>query len=321
MKKPRSTDAKSPVKPAVATKPKMLGTTWWGQRWIEALERSSRDVVARLGRGRAYARDGHVHGLKIAPGKVTATVTDDELDSYRVSLNLDVFEPAVWNQILQTMSQQALFAAQLLNGEMPKDADRVFRSCGKSLFPTNSHDIDADCGCDDWSSPCKHVAATHYVLGEALDRDPFLLFELRGRTKEQVLAGLNQLRAHSGQQDVSAIPAASEMAQVSHAIELSSLQPQHFENGTALPMMSFNFDTAPVSGTLLRSLGKPSSWQISESPQDVFGPALQHARQLAIELATSTGVSPMARIVQSTGKSGAAKATPVRGKRTKRNDA
>jgi hypothetical protein len=148
--------------------------------WIEALERSSRDVVARLGKGRAYARDGHVHGLKVAPGKVTATVTDDELDSYGVSLNLEVFDARAWNQILQAMSQQALFAAQLLNGEMPRDVDRLFRSCGKSLFPANSHDIDADCSCDDWSSPCKHVAATHYVLGEALDRDPFLLFELRG---------------------------------------------------------------------------------------------------------------------------------------------
>jgi len=310
MSKPRNgdvtnqsrTDGKVTASAKQAVKPKVLGTTWWGQRWIEALERSSRDVVARLGKGRAYARDGHVHGLKIAPGKVTATVTDDELDSYRVSLNLDVFEPAVWNQILQTMSQQALFAAQLLNGEMPKDADRVFRSCGKSLFPANSHDIDADCSCDDWSSPCKHVAATHYVLGEALDRDPFLLFELRGRTKEQVLAGLNQLRARSGAAEASATPTITEVAPVSHAISLSDLQVQHFENGASLPTMSFNFDSAPASGALLRSLGKPASWQTHESPQDLFGPALQHARQLAIELASGTGALPMVRIIQATNK-------------------
>jgi uncharacterized Zn finger protein len=321
MKKTRATDAKPAVKTAVSTKPKVLGTTWWGQRWIEALERSSRDVVARLGKGRAYARDGHVHGLKIAPGKVTATVTDDELDSYGVSLNLDVFEPKVWSQILQAMSQQALFAAQLLNGEMPKDADRVFRSCGKSLFPANSHDIDADCGCDDWSSPCKHVAATHYVLGEALDRDPFLLFELRGRTKEQVLAGLNQLRAHHGVQDVSAAPVVSDVVPISHAMTLSDLQPQHFESGAVLPVMSFNFDAVHAAGALLRSLGKPSSWQVHESPQEVFGPALQHARQLAIELATGTGVLPMARIVSSSSKAGAsAKSTQVRKARSQRKE-
>jgi uncharacterized Zn finger protein len=317
MNKSKFTDAKahgkvqSGAQGHAKPKPKTLGTTWWGQRWIEAIERSSRDVVARLGKGRAYARDGHVHGLKIVPGKVTATVTDDELDSYAVSLNLDVFEAAVWNQILQAMSQQALFAAQLLNGEMPKDADRLFRSCGKSLFPANSHDIDADCGCDDWSSPCKHVAATHYVLGEALDRDPFLLFELRGRTKEQVLAGLNQLRAHTGNQEVGAAPAALEL-----------LPTQNFESGaTALPAMSFNFDSAPVPGALLRSLGRPSSWQVNEPPQDLFGPALQHARRLAVELATGNGTLSSARIALPSGKSPATfKAAPTRKSRTKRKD-
>ena len=308
---------KSAVKPPVAPKSKLLGTTWWGQRWIEALERSSRDVVARLGKGRAYARDGHVHGLKIMPGKVTATVTDDELDSYGVSLNLDVFEPKVWNQILLAMSQQALFAAQLLNGEMPKDADRVFRSCGKSLFPANSHDIDADCSCDDWSSPCKHVAATHYVLGEALDRDPFLLFELRGRTKEQVLAGLNQLRAQSGATDAGITATVTEVIPTSHVMTLSDLQPQHFENGAPLPVMSFNFDSAPAAGALLRSLGKPSSWHVHESPQEIFGPALQHARQLAIELATGTGALPAMRNMTNKTDS---KATQVRKAGTKRKN-
>src|SRR6185503_13205308 len=51
------------------------------------------------------------------------------------------------------------------------------------------------CSCPDWGDPCKHVAATHYVLGEALDRDPFLLFELRGRTKRQVMDALRAARS------------------------------------------------------------------------------------------------------------------------------
>ncbi len=288
---------KSADKALSVMRAKTLGITWWGQRWIEALERSSRDVVARLGKGRAYARDGHVHGLKVAPGKVTATVTDDELDSYGVSLNLEVFDARVWNQILQAMSQQALFAAQLLNGEMPKDVDRLFRSCGKSLFPATSHDIDADCSCDDWSSPCKHVAATHYVLGEALDRDPFLLFELRGRSKEQVLAGLNKLRAHRGGREPGEADAAPEkMSAAAHTVPLSTLVAQNFEAGAMpVPALSFNFDQAPVAGALLRSLGVPASWSVHETPQDLLGPALAHARLLACELATGNGQLPTAR--------------------------
>ncbi len=293
----RTPETRSADKAQAGVRAKTLGITWWGQRWIEALERSSRDVVARLGKGRAYARDGHVHGLKIAPGKVTAIVTDDELDSYGVSLNLEVFDARAWNQILQAMSQQALFAAQLLNGEMPRDVDRLFRSCGKSLFPATSHDIDADCSCDDWSSPCKHVAATHYVLGEALDRDPFLLFELRGRSKEQVLAGLNKLRAHRGGTEIGATDAAPEKTSVAaHAVPLGDLAVQNFESGAApVPALSFNFDQMPVTGALLRSLGTPASWSVQETPQALLGPALVHARLLACELATGNGQLPAAR--------------------------
>src|SRR5699024_5024853 len=49
------------------------------------------------------------------------------------------------------------------------------------------------CSCPDSATPCKHAAAVCYLVAEALDDDPFLLFTLRGRTKEALLA---ELRAH-----------------------------------------------------------------------------------------------------------------------------
>ena len=42
------------------------------------------------------------------------------------------------------------------------------------------------CTCPDQANPCKHLAATAYVLAEKLDRDPYLLFLLRGRSAAQV---------------------------------------------------------------------------------------------------------------------------------------
>ncbi|HEX2584352.1 MAG TPA: hypothetical protein VHL14_04415, partial [Steroidobacteraceae bacterium] len=269
----------APVPPV--TRP--ISATWWGHRWIAALEHTSRDVIARLGRGRAYARDGHVHDLHIKPGAVTALVSDDELENYSVALKLDVFDNKTWQQIILNMHQQAIFVAQLLNGEMPKEINTLFRACGKSLFPINSHDIDSDCGCDDWANPCKHVAATHYVLGEALDTDPFLLFELRGRTKEQVLAALSQLRsAEPG------LPAPKAVVQGS-SVALEELSVNQFEQGvTAVPALHFDFDSTVAAGALLKSLGKPSSWQIDETPTELFLPTLTHAREYALAIANGT---------------------------------
>ena len=270
---------------AAASRPmtRPISATWWGHRWIAALEHTSRDVVARLGHGRAYARDGHVHDLNIQPGIVTALVSDDELENYSVSLKLEVFDARTWNQIILNMHQQAIFVAQLLNGEMPKEINSLFRACGKSLFPVNSHDIDSDCGCEDWANPCKHVAATHYVLGEALDTDPFLLFELRGRTKEQVLAALSHLR------NAGHVAPAAKVNEQSASVSLDELSIANFEQGaTILPMLHFDFDTMVAAGALLRSLGKPTSWNISETPAELLLPALNSARDYAIAIANGT---------------------------------
>ena len=56
------------------------------------------------------------------------------------------------------------------------------------LFPTNQRDLATRCSCPDWSNPCKHVAAVYYLLAEAFDRDPFLLFRLRGMERDGLVA-------------------------------------------------------------------------------------------------------------------------------------
>ncbi len=268
------------------------GTTWWGRRWIEALEHGSRDMVVRLGKGRAYARDGHVHHLQVLPGKVTATVTDDELESHQVTLTLEAFDNPAWRRILHAMASQALNAAQLLNGEMPKDIDQVFRSCGKSLFPVDHHEVDADCSCEDWTSPCKHVAATYYVLGDALDRDPFLLFELRGRSKEQVLGVLDRARQSSMDKAAALTTDQAPQLPAAQAVTLDALQSAAFERSdAALPVLRFDFNDAVINRpvSLLRSLGKPVSWAVPASPADLLEPALIKAGELALEWASASG--------------------------------
>src|SRR6266404_4194850 len=68
----------------------------------------------------------------------------------------------------------------LLGGEMPHEIEDVFRSAGVSLFPEKRNDLTTECSCPDPVNPCKHIAAVYYLLGEEFDRDPFLIFQLRG---------------------------------------------------------------------------------------------------------------------------------------------
>jgi uncharacterized Zn finger protein len=45
-------------------------------------------------------------------------------------------------------------------------------------------ELETNCACPDWANPCKHIAVLYYLLASTLDRDPFLMFELRGLTRE-----------------------------------------------------------------------------------------------------------------------------------------
>ena len=116
---------------------------------------------------------------------------------YRISIKINHLTDAEWDKVLTRLSEQAIFTAQLLAGEMPQEIEQAFERAKVSLFPSNRRDLETDCSCPDYSNPCKHIAATHYILGERFDEDPFLIFRLRGRTQEQVMRELRKRRAGS----------------------------------------------------------------------------------------------------------------------------
>jgi uncharacterized Zn finger protein len=165
-----------------------FGESWWGRRWIEVLERF--DIGGRLQRGRTYARKGQVLSIDIKKGVVEARVQGSRAEPYRVTIQVRPLSPAEWKNLAEQLSGQAIFAAKLLSGQMPQDIEQAFSEAGLSLFPENPKDISTKCSCPDWSNPCKHVAAVYYLLGEAFDGDPFLIFRMRGMDRDEFTAML-----------------------------------------------------------------------------------------------------------------------------------
>ena len=60
------------------------------------------------------------------------------------------------------------------------------------FFRSRYNDLKTDCTCPDSSNPCKHIAAVFYLLGEEFDRDPFLIFKMRGMSREEFLGLLGE---------------------------------------------------------------------------------------------------------------------------------
>jgi uncharacterized Zn finger protein len=165
-----------------------IGREWWGRQWVEVMERLG--MGGRLDRGKRYARNGSVLSLEISHGMVYADVRGSQGRQYRTAIELRALDDKQWRKAFDSLSEQAIYAAKLLAGEMPGDIEAVFQHTGLSLFPQSKKDIDFTCSCPDWGNPCKHAAAVYYLIAEQLDADPFILFHLRGRNRDAIMQAL-----------------------------------------------------------------------------------------------------------------------------------
>ena len=170
--------------------------TWWGQRFIAALEEFT--DPARLGRGRSYASGGRILDYTLDNGTVTARVRGSinsyfgvyKEPIYKTTITIKAIPSADWKKAIRHIASRADLVTKLLMNEMPDTIEEAFSELGLHLLPHSERDFVTDCSCPDWANPCKHIAGVYYLLASALDRDPFLMFELRGLSRDALHAEL-----------------------------------------------------------------------------------------------------------------------------------
>lgn len=198
-----------------------FGRTWWGQRFIEALERFT--DPARLGRGRSYAHGGRILSYQMKNGTVTAKVRGSinpyygvyEEPLYTTNITIKPIAGADWTKLVADLASKAGYIAKLLLKEMPDTIEVAFNRRDLQLLPRSRRDFTTSCSCPDFSNPCKHIAGVCYLLAAALDQDPFLMFELRGLSRDQLRSELESsplgkiLASEFRERDVPLEPASS----------------------------------------------------------------------------------------------------------------
>jgi uncharacterized Zn finger protein len=270
-----------------------FGENWWAKRWLAVLE--SFRFGARLARGRSYARDGQVLNIDIAEGEVRAKVQGSRAKPYDVTIQVTVLTENQWVSLLHALSGQALFVAKLLAGEMPGDIEQAFQNAGLSLFPTKRGDLITDCTCPDPANPCKHIAAVYYLLGEEFDRDPFLLFRLRGLNRDGLVARLGRKpRAENSVPTAAVTPAGP-------AEPLTNNPAAFWMPGEVPDDLFGEVGTPPVSAAWVRRLGKFPFWRGTVSLAQALEPAYIEAS--AAGLSTFLGES---KTKQANGQNGTA---------------
>ena len=276
-----------PVEDGIKAKTKRgqrFGKTWWASKWIAALE----PLVdsARLRRGRSYARKGQVMEIDVKPGRVTARVQGTRRTPYKVRIDIPPLDDAEWERVIDALAQQAIFAAKLLAGEMPPNIEEAFETAGASLFPSSRKELLTSCSCPDWANPCKHIAAVYYLLGERFNEDPFMIFSLRGRSKEAIMDELRTRRSTRARA-VAEAPAAY-TAESSEPVEGPPLEADP-EGYWALreSLEDFRVTIAPpeVEAAVLKRLGHPPFWHSSHNFAALLGRVYAAVTARAMEVA------------------------------------
>ncbi|NEZ66427.1 hypothetical protein D0962_27325 [Leptolyngbyaceae cyanobacterium CCMR0082] len=170
--------------------------SWWGQQFIQAIEKLT--DPGRLSRGRSYARGNKVKSFDIEGGRVTAQVRGSvnpyfgvyKEPLYFTTIEFQPLSKAKWSAAIALIASKASLISRLLLNEIPDNIEDTFKQLNLNLLPASARDFKTSCSCPDYSNPCKHIAGVYYLVAAELDQDPFLLFELRGLSREELLREL-----------------------------------------------------------------------------------------------------------------------------------
>ena len=216
---------------------------WIAARWDQILANLPPNRARRVSTGKALARNGRIRDLWFSPGFTTAEVYDDE--PHTVTISIPLFDDKQWAQVTKILAKNLSHLSVLLEGGFPKPLLREFIKAGVNPFPTYN-DLEGECSCEDFVTPCAHAAAVHLLMSDAIDGDPFLLFTLRGKTREQLLSDMR-----SAWKDKSAINVTKTVTEITPPKTNWLTAPQ------SVSAITFKFSPAITAGPGLRALGPP----------------------------------------------------------------
>jgi uncharacterized Zn finger protein len=228
-----------------------------------------------------------VGDITVAPGHIKAPVSGSRPRPYRSAVHLTILTDRQWSALLDAVAARSGRVAALLDGEMPEDLVDDARAAGVPLLPEPA-ELDPECSCPDWGHPCKHAAALCYAVAARIDDDPFVLFALRGRTREEVFTALRRRR--SADRPATAAAPAGVPASAAYARWREQLTERRVPSATAAAPASV--PVSPQGSAPVPAMAKPAVGRgpcLSVEPPDVSGLTTGDLDRLTADTAVRAG--------------------------------
>ena len=238
---------------------------WAAQRWIRKVESLADGETIK--HGLEYATIGQTKKIEVEDGVVRASVQGRMTRPYQVNIEFKRFTPEQWERVIDAMVDQAKYAAMLLAGELPQNVEDLLDPLGITLFPSDEDEIHPTCTCVSKSKWCRHAGCAAYLLGDKLEADPFVVFELRGMPKQELLERLRQTRAtrSAGHGPVPVYLPLAPAGVPTESAPLDERLDDFWEIGAGVEHAQMPLRRAEVRQPLLRRLG-PSPFKGSRFP-------------------------------------------------------
>jgi len=150
----------------------------WGTVWLKSIQKiyfengfefskiSSSDITA-------------VKGLKIKGQEITAEIKGTDSYLYAVKLKFENVDETVKEQIKNLISSNPSIALKVSLGHLPDALVTLLYDKNLSVFPHSLDEIKTQCSCK-CELFCQHIAAICHTLESEINKNPFLMFNLRG---------------------------------------------------------------------------------------------------------------------------------------------
>ncbi len=254
-----------------------LANSWQGKSWIKGMLKHGR--FFRMQRGIAYSKEQRISNVIIKKGEVFALCQGTAPVPYRVRIEFTPIVPKQWRQVISEMGQTIEIEAKLLSGEMPQHINKLFLRNGVPLFPVPKQNLDASCNCPDQAVPCKHIAAVILTLASIFDYDPFMLFLLRGMSREELLRELRiqSMNETSSQSEKAGL--SQDLLEINEDVSKTFLTP----NLQNMKPIEFDISKGDSRETVFQQLGTPSeihNRQFSSIMNSIYRDASKYANDL-----------------------------------------
>jgi uncharacterized Zn finger protein len=165
-----------------------MSKNWWAAAWVEKMERLAERT--RFAQGEGYAKGNQVQRCRLEGRTVIAMAQGRGESPYTVRITFDPFSREQWDQLFANIRDWRGLAAALAAGDLPLEVQTAFAKAKLRFMPERFADLHLECACADWLKPCKHLVAAWLRFGRDFERDPLLLFQLRGMERDGLLAFL-----------------------------------------------------------------------------------------------------------------------------------